>query len=187
MRDPLLTVEERAELVVDGIATRAELIEHENAGIMAARRWALGHRREVDRVLAEPFLRELHARMFGSTWKWAGEYRGGHLSYGLPPQEILAAIDRVLIETRHDLAEEYYTQRALCARYHHRIAIIHPFPRGNGRWSRLATDTLALALHEPIPTWGAAGTHPSPRDAYLDAIAQANEGEFEALFRFLWS
>src|SRR5690606_26385193 len=65
MRDPLLTVEERAELVVDGIATRAELIDHENAGIMAARRWALGHRREVDRVLAEPFLRELHARMFG--------------------------------------------------------------------------------------------------------------------------
>lgn len=178
---------DRAQLLATGITTREELIAHENAGILQARRWALGHRREVDRVLTEPFLRELHRRMFGSTWKWAGEYRGGHLSYGLPPQEILAAIDAILIETRHDLVQEYYTQRALCARFHHRIAVIHPFPKGNGRWSRLATDTLALALHEPIPSWGTAGTHSSPRDAYLAALAGANDGNHEALFRFLWS
>lgn len=186
-RDPNITPAERAELVATGIATRAELIEHENAGILQARRWALGHRRKFDRVLTEPFLRELHQRMFGSTWRWAGEYRGGHVSYGLPPGEILAALDAALIETGHDLDEDYYTQRALCAHFHHRIAVIHPFPRGNGRWSRLATDTLALALHEPIPTWGAAGTHASPRDAYLAALADANSGQHEALFRFLWS
>ncbi len=178
---------DRANIIAPGITTRDELIAHESAAILQARRWALGHRRPVERVLTEPFLRELHQRMFGATWRWAGEYRGGHHSYGLPPGEILAALDAALLETSHDLKEEYYTQRALCARFHHRIAVIHPFPRGNGRWSRLATDTLALALHEPIPTWGAAGSHESPRDAYLTALADANSGQYEALFRFLWS
>jgi Fic family protein len=42
-----------------------------------------------------------------------------------------------------------------CAlRFGYRLVAIRPFPNGNGRWSRLASDALVLALGRPRFTWG---------------------------------
>jgi fido (protein-threonine AMPylation protein) len=38
---------------------------------------------------------------------------------------------------------------------------LHPFPNGNGRHSRLASDCLALALGRPAFSWGAVGSPPA--------------------------
>jgi fido (protein-threonine AMPylation protein) len=42
-----------------------------------------------------------------------------------------------------------------CAvRFGYRLVVIHPFPNGNGRWPRLASDALIVALGGSRFTWG---------------------------------
>jgi fido (protein-threonine AMPylation protein) len=65
---------------------------------------------------------------------------------------------------------------------------IHPFPNGNGRWSRLAADALVVALGEPRFSWGAAGellTEPALlRQRYIAALQAADAGDVAALMIF---
>lgn len=182
-----LSPAELDQLIPTDIADRAALIAHEKDGLLKARRWALGHRRKVERVLTETFLRELHRRMFGPTWRWAGEYRTTPATLGVPPEDILESISTALKDVLHDLEQEYYTPRQLAARYHHKLLLLQPFLHGNGRWSRLATDAFLLALHEPMPSWGMIDHPRSTRTAYVDALKKADRGDYDPLFRLMWS
>jgi Fic-DOC domain mobile mystery protein B len=182
-----LTPAELEQLIPTDLPDRAGVLAHEKEALLHARRWALGHRRKVDRILTEPFLRELHRRMFGTTWRWAGEYRTTPIPLGVAPEALQEAISTTIKDTTRDLHEEYYTNRPLAARYHHRLLVLRPFTAGNGRWSRLATDALLLALREPMPTWGMIDHPRSTRGAYLEALKQADRGEFDPLFRFMWA
>jgi Fic family protein len=38
----------------------------------------------------------------------------------------------------------------LAVRLHHRLVSVHPFPNGNGRWSRLAADREAARLQAAL-------------------------------------
>jgi fido (protein-threonine AMPylation protein) len=67
-----LEAEEREQLIPSYITTRAELNEAELVNIADAIRW-LGSRKH--KLLNQDFLNELHKRMFGDVWKWAGQYR----------------------------------------------------------------------------------------------------------------
>jgi fido (protein-threonine AMPylation protein) len=55
------------------ITTRGELNELEQANIEAGLLW-LARRRQTA-ILTDEFLRELHRRLFGDVWRWAGTYR----------------------------------------------------------------------------------------------------------------
>lgn len=64
-----------------------------------------------------------------------------------------------------------------CAiRFGYRLVVIHPFPKGNGRWSRLASDALIVALGGPRFTWGGASlTEPTTaRRKYIAALQKAD-------------
>jgi fido (protein-threonine AMPylation protein) len=39
--------------------------------------------------LEEPYVRELHYRMFDNVWKWAGTYRQTERNIGCDPKEIV--------------------------------------------------------------------------------------------------
>jgi Protein involved in cell division len=41
----------------------------------------------------------------------------------------------------------------IAVRLHHRLVLIHPFPNGNGRISRLMADLLMQQLGEPRLYW----------------------------------
>ncbi len=73
--ESLLTDEEKLDLIPN-LSTRAELNEAERANILEARIWAM-RRRTLQRedLVPDVFARELHQRMFGRVWKWAGCYR----------------------------------------------------------------------------------------------------------------
>lgn len=75
----------------------------------------------------------------------------------------------------------------LAARFHHHLVQIHPWPNGNGRHARLATDLLLHRWGRPHFSWGGA-THASDdsalRDNYLTALRAADAGSFDELFRF---
>lgn len=70
-------------LIPDFVATRADLNVVEFENITKALPWALRQARSLgpEDVLAYGFMMELHRRMFGDVWTWAGMLRAvGDLS-----------------------------------------------------------------------------------------------------------
>jgi Fic-DOC domain mobile mystery protein B len=185
-----LDPEELEGLIPAGIITRSDLNAWEQLGVLEAQRWAFGpRRRTVATVLSEKFLRELHRRMFAATWNWAGKFRRSDKNIGVHWPHVPTELRKALDDANMWIATEIWPPAEIAARFHHRIVTIHPFPNGNGRWSRLTTEALMRALREPLPSWGArsAQTAAESRATYLHALRRADRGEFAALIDFVWS
>lgn len=75
-----LTVQERRELIPAHIAFRSELNQAEQENISRAQDWAMGRRRDL---LSEKFIRDLHKRMLGDVWRWAGKFRTSERNLGI--------------------------------------------------------------------------------------------------------
>jgi len=75
---------------------------------------------------------------------------------------------------------------ALAVRFHHRLVFVHPFPNGNGRWSRLASDLLIVQNAGERFTWGRANlqTATDVRRAYIKALQAADRNDIEPLVAF---
>jgi len=176
-------------LIPAGIRTRNDLNAWEQAGITTARSWALDRRRAlpIARILDESFLRELHRRMFAATWSWAGAYRRSNTNVGVPWPAVPTAMREAIEDARTWIDTDTWAHAEMLARWHHRLVVIHPFPNGNGRWSRLATDLLAHALAVPLPTWGASLPAADARRVYLEVLRKADAGDYDGLCSFTWS
>jgi len=68
------------------IATRGQLNEWEQQNIVEVERWAFG--REHRNLPSFEFVKQLHRRMFGRTWKWAGKFRTTEKNIGVDPAQI---------------------------------------------------------------------------------------------------
>ena len=68
-----LTAEEKDGLKLKWITLRSELNEAEARNIAQAQIWLMSNKNKD--VCSDTFLRELHKKMFGDVWKWAGTYR----------------------------------------------------------------------------------------------------------------
>lgn len=170
-----LTPEERDALIPTYITLRSELNEAEQIGIADADRWAFSRRRDV---LDEDFLRALHRRMFRSVWKWAGAFRTTPRNIGVEAWRIAPDLRQLLGDVRYWIDHQTYSPDEIAVRFHHRPVWIHPFPNGNGRFSRLAADLLAVQLGAERLTWGN-GNLVAPaelRRRYIDAL-RAADGE----------
>ena len=169
-----MTPEERSELIPTHITLRSELNELEQQNIADADRWAFSRRRNV---LDEAFLRGLHRRMFNRVWRWAGKYRLTERNLGVAPHLIETQLRQAIDDANYWVEHQSYEPDELAVRFHHRLVGVHPFPNGNGRWSRLAADLEAVRLGRPRFTWGrvnlqAAG---AARRAYIDALKAADD------------
>ncbi len=144
-------------------------------------------------LLAEPMMRELHERMFGDVWHWAGSYRGVGTNIGVPPERIVSDLVVLLedVACQIDSADTPWPTVEVAVRFHHRLVSVHPFPNGNGRHARLATDILLIALDEPPFTWGAGqdlASQGGARTAYLEALRIADrEFDYDPLHIFATS
>lgn len=179
-----LDPDEAAGLRPKGIATRGQLDEYESANIAEAMAWASRKRRDV---LADGFLAELHRRMFGRVWRWAGKFRSSGTNIGIAPHDIAAAIRDLVEDVRAQLAAARMPADEIAARFHHRLTRIHPFANGNGRHARLATDLLLEQLGEPRFSWGAADLQHAggARERYIGALRAADGGDYRPLMDFL--
>jgi len=179
-----LEEDERAGLRLHYITMRRELDEAESANIADARRRRVP---PVERVLDDLYLRALHRQMFGRVWTWAGSYRRTERNLGVAPGQIAPAVYELVANARLWVSHEADDLDRVAARFHHRLVEIHPFPNGNGRHARLATEHLQLALGVEVFTWGARGGTDTAelRSAYIDALRRADRGEgVEALMAF---
>jgi Fic-DOC domain mobile mystery protein B len=181
---------EEAEQLIPRISTIGELNEYEAVNILRAREWAFESRtmKAMD-PLEEPYIRELHHRMFNNVWKWAGTYRQTERNIGCDPKEIVQRIPQLLANTRYWLENKTFSTDEALLRFHHQLTRIHPFANGNGRHARMIADVVAVRHGQAEFTWGAgkdlvaAG---DPRARYLAALRalDANENDVKLLLDF---
>jgi Fic-DOC domain mobile mystery protein B len=192
LQDPLseantpLTPEEQADLI-PSLATRDELNEWERDNILRARQWALGER-QISRLgpTNEEYLRELHARMFDQTWKWAGTYRKTDKNLGVPMGQIRERLAQLLGNAAYWLEHKTYDVDECAVRFHHELVVIHPFPNGNGRHARLIADVVAVKFGRLPFSWGSKDLMGpgEARNQYLSALRSADNGDFAPLLAF---
>ncbi len=178
-------------LIPVSVNTLSELNAFEQANILSATEWVLRPSRRVQptRVLTTDFLLALHRRMFDQTWRWAGQLRRTDKNIGVHWPTIRVALRDQLENAHFLLAHEVYSADEIAARVHHAIVVVHPFPNGNGRWSRLAADALLHGQRRPLFSWGAADLSRAgnARTAYLHALREADCGDFGALLNVVRS
>jgi Fic-DOC domain mobile mystery protein B len=181
-----LTPEERRDLIPTYVALRRELNEVEALNVAAGERWALSRKRDV---LDEVFLQRLHLRMFGDVWRWAGKYRSSERNIGVAPYTIPVAMRQAIDDAKYWVQQKSWLPDELAVRFSHKLVSVHPFPNGNGRWSRLSGDLLAMQLGAPRFTWGSASivSISDTRGAYVDALKKADGGELAPLLAFAHS
>ena len=74
----------------------------------------------------------------------------------------------------------------IAARFHHKIVYIHPFPNGNGRFSRTIADLVLAQNGKERFTWGEDLVRDGEaRKAYLLALQAADRRDYQPLFALL--
>jgi Fic-DOC domain mobile mystery protein B len=178
-----ITPEEQQDLIPTYISTRAELNLAEQENIAAATAWAA--RARVD-LLSEDFLRELHRRMLGNVWRWAGQFRRTERNIGIDPLRIAVELRTLLDDVRYWIDHKTYPPDEIAIRFHHRLVAIHPFPNGNGRHARLMADLLIRQFGDAPFTWGGDSLRETSelRRAYISALKAADNHDIGLLMNF---
>lgn len=178
-----LAPEERNGLIPSHVTLRHELNELEQLNIIEADQWAFQRKRNV---LNEPFLRGLHRRMFNHVWSWAGQYRTTERNFGLPHYRIVPEVMQIIDDAKYWMEQKSFPPDEIAVRLHHRLVFVHPFPNGNGRWSRMAADLLAVQLGQARFTWGSMNLQPVSelRRRYIDALHDADQHDIAPLVVF---
>lgn len=178
-----LTPEECEGLIPTHITLRSELNELEQKNVAEADRWAFARKRNL---FDEAVLRGLHRRMFNRVWKWAGLYRTTARNIGIEAYRIQPELHQLLDDARYWVEYGTYAADELAVRLHHRLVLVHPFPNGNGRWSRLAADVLVTQLGGTRFTWGSASLQApgEVRRTYIGALHAADDHDLHPLIAF---
>lgn len=178
-----LTPEEREQLIPSYITLRHELNEAEQVNIGQALRWATSRKRDV---LDPGVLSVLHARMFGDVWRWAGQYRTTPRNIGVDAYRIPTEVRQAADDARYWVEHQTFPPDEIAVRFSHRLVAIHPFPNGNGRFSRLVGDLLARQLGRPPFSWGRANLVDAgeTRARYVEALRAADAHDIQPLLLF---
>lgn len=185
-----LDEDEKADLKIGQISTRRELDEWEQLNIEEAVQWSIRLRfRSPEDFMTESFILDLHRRMFGKIWKWAGKFRRTNKNIGVDKLMIGLELRQLCDDFRYWHQNNIFTPEERVLRFKHRIVSIHCFPNGNGRHSRLIADILIDRLYGlPVFSWGGAVDNLSSasdsRSHYLAALREADLGFYGALIVF---
>ena len=179
-----LKPEEREGLLQTWITYRRELNEAEQTNIAAGAAWARRVRRRD--LLQEKFLRQLHKRLFGDVWAWAGEFRRTERNIGIEPMRIPVELRTAFDDARYWIEHETFVSDEIAVRLHHRLVAIHPFPNGNGRTTRLMGDLVAVRLGQEPFTWGRENLTDvsETRTRYIAALQTADDHDIGPLLEF---
>lgn len=179
-------------LIPDYITFQSELDILEQENIFQGLKWALKFKKEV---LTDSFSKELHKSLFKDVWTWAGTYRKSEKSIGITPTLIPEQMHLLFKNVQTWIEFESYNWDEIAARFHHKLVFIHPFPNGNGRYSRIHTEILMKKHKKEIPTWGFKKAEDSRnlasdselRNLYLKSLRDADQGRIKPLIQFLYS
>jgi Fic-DOC domain mobile mystery protein B len=117
---------------------------------------------------------------------WAGAYRTSNENLGVEHGMIVSRIYEAYDNVGYWVEHKTFPPDEIAARFHHRLVIVHLFPNGNGRWSRLMADILAVRLVQEALTWsgGALQDAGELRARYIAALQAADGHNFGPLIAF---
>ena len=141
-----LNEEELDGLLIPSITTREELDEFEQLNIEKAIQWTFGKKWKAEQLFSEKFVKDLHKRMYGEVWKWAGAFRESEKNLGIKSYLIPAELKVLLDDALFWVENDTYSPDDLAIRFKHRLVSIHCFSNGNGRHSRLMADLIMEKL-----------------------------------------
>lgn len=181
-----LSEEEKDGLIPSYISTRGELNQAEQQNIVKGELWAFTKKHNP---LDMAFLDRLHKQMYGEVWEWAGTYRQTARNIGIDAYRISTELKQLIDDAQYWLDHQTYEPDELAARFHHRLVYIHPYPNGNGRHSRLATDILLQFMGRERFTWGAGDITQKGevRTKYITALQVADNHDYTLLLEFVRS
>ncbi|GAA6160243.1 mobile mystery protein B [Ruegeria sp. HU-ET01832] len=185
-----LTPDELLGLKAKHITSRGELNELEGENIIEGLTW-LDRRRKSYDILTDDAAREVHKRLFGQVWDWAGIYRLTEKNIGVQVWHISTEIRTCLDDARYWRENGTYEPLEAIARFHHKLVWVHPFANGNGRWARIMADAYLATIDQDIfLDWSGSGTLTADSDhrtRYIAALRAADGFDFEPLIEFVGS
>ena len=182
-----LDEEEKEGLLVRTITTRSELDEFEQLNIEKGVAWTLARSFGRDKIITEGFIRDLHHRMFGDVWAWAGDFRRTDKNLGVKWQVIGIELRKLLDDMNYWLENKTYGEDETAIRFKHRIVNVHCFANGNGRHSRLIADVIVKNIFGKDEfTWSRTDLvrTSDARKNYLAAIREADKDNINPLISF---
>jgi Fic-DOC domain mobile mystery protein B len=183
-----LDEDEKDGLRISTISTRGELDEFEQQNIEGAIQWILTRKFTIEQIFTEAFIQDLHKKMYGNVWSWAGKYRRTNKNIGVDKLQIPVDLKSLLDDTQYWINNEVFSPDEIAIGFKHKLVSIHCFPNGNGRHSRLMADIIIEKIfNQPVFTWGGASlsNENDIRDKYLRAIKTADKGDFSLLLEFV--
>lgn len=169
------------------VTTRRELDHLEQVNIESGLAW-LGRKKTID-VLSEGFTRDLHKKLFGDVWKWAGTFRNSEKNIGIDPRQISVQFRQLIDNAQYWVAHGTYEPLEAAARFHHQLVYIHLFPNGNGRHARIMADAILTKLFNIDPIDWAGGYNlqsmNTRRQQYILALRAADRGDYGPLLSFV--
>lgn len=179
--------EEKEGLRIETISTKGELDEFEQLNIEEALQWVFGKKFKPKQVFTEKFICNLHKRMYGNVWEWAGEFRKTNKNIGVDKHQIPMQLKMLCDDALFWVENGTYPPEEIAIRFKHRIVSIHCFPNGNGRHGRLMADIIIEKLFAEEPfSWGAANLFKAndTRKSYLKAVKAADLNDYQPLLEF---
>lgn len=179
-----LSPDEVHNLIPSHLTIQKQLDEWEQYNIVTATNWAFAKKRT--NILSIVFVQKLHKKMFNKTWRWAGAFRKNQTNIGINSVYIPQELHMLFDDTKFWLDNNTYPLKEIAIRLHHRLVLIHPFPNGNGRCSRLMADLLMHSRCTNCLSWGNAdlNSDSKTRKEYLIALREADKGDYAKLIIF---
>ena len=172
------------------IATHGEMNEREGENIIAGLTW-LDRRPKSFDLLTDAAAREIHKRLLGEVWDWAGIYRLTEKIIEVSVWHISTELRTCLDDARYWRDHKSFDPLEATARLHHRLVWIHPFANGNGRWARIMADAYLARIDRNIfLDWSGGGTLNADyahRAAYIAALKAADQYDFDPLVTLIKS
>lgn len=174
--------------LIPSIVSREDLDAFEQENILEARKWVMQKSvlAKLD-IFTEKFILNLHKRMYGHVWKWAGTYRKTNKNIGVEAYQVPTELHQLLGDAKYWVEHKTYPITDLAIIFHHRLVKIHLFPNGNGRHARLCADVIALKYGGEKLSWGGNSDLTKPdeiRKRYIAALREADRGDYEPLLAF---
>jgi Fic-DOC domain mobile mystery protein B len=182
-----LSEDEQVGLKISSITTREELDEFEQLNIEKAIQWTFGKKLKAEQLFSEKFIKDLHKRMYGEVWKWAGTFRTSEKNIGIKSYLIGVELKQLLDDAVYWTQNKTYNSQEIAIRFKHRLVSIHCFANGNGRHSRLMADLIMEKLYnEKFFSWGSTNLVKATetRTAYIKAVKKADQQDLLPLIAF---
>lgn len=182
-----LSEDEQEGLKISSITTREELDEFEQLNIEKAIQWTFGKKLKAEQLFSEKFIKDLHKRMYGDVWNWAGIFRTSEKNIGIKSYLIGVELKQLLDDAIYWTQNKTYNSQEIAIRFKHRLVSIHCFANGNGRHSRLMADLIMEKLYnEKFFSWGSTNLVKATevRAEYIKAVRKADQQDLLPLIAF---